>query len=206
MRKEKQFHFIYKTTNILSGKYYIGMHSTNNLNDGYLGSGRRLRYSINKYGKENHKREIIEFVKNRKELKLREKYYVTLNEVKDDMCYNAVVGGGGWARLGTTTSNETKLKMSNTMMGHKTSDETKRKIREALKGYVFTDERKQNISKGRRGITSFKGKKHSEESLKKMSLAQKGVPKPKVKCPHCEKIGGYPQMKQYHFEKCKNYK
>ena len=61
-RKEKKYHFIYKTTNLLSGKYYIGMHSTDNLDDGYLGSGRRLRYSINKYGKESHKREIIEFV------------------------------------------------------------------------------------------------------------------------------------------------
>ena len=68
-RKEKKYHFIYKTTNLLSGKYYIGMHSTDNLGDGYLGSGKRLRYSINKYGEENHNREILEFVDSRKELK-----------------------------------------------------------------------------------------------------------------------------------------
>jgi hypothetical protein len=71
-RKEKKYHFIYKTTNLLSGKYYIGMHSTNNLADGYMGSGRRLRYSINKYGEENHKVEILEFVDNRAELIKRE--------------------------------------------------------------------------------------------------------------------------------------
>lgn len=33
-----EYHFIYKTTNLLTGKYYIGMHSTNDLNDGYLGA------------------------------------------------------------------------------------------------------------------------------------------------------------------------
>ena len=47
-RKEKKYHFIYKTTNLLSGKYYIGMHSTDNLDDGYLGSGYRLRLAIKK--------------------------------------------------------------------------------------------------------------------------------------------------------------
>ena len=64
-RKEKTYHFIYKTTNLLNGKYYIGMHSTFNLEDGYMGSGKRLKRSLNKYGKENHKVEILEFVDNR---------------------------------------------------------------------------------------------------------------------------------------------
>ena len=40
-RKEKQYHFIYKTTNIITERYYYGMHSTDNLEDGYLGSGKR---------------------------------------------------------------------------------------------------------------------------------------------------------------------
>ena len=61
----KKYHFIYKTTNLLSGKYYIGMHSTDDLNDGYLGSGTLLRRSLNKYGKENHSIEILEFLNSR---------------------------------------------------------------------------------------------------------------------------------------------
>jgi hypothetical protein len=94
-RKEKKFHFIYKTTNLLSGKYYIGMHSTDDLEDGYLGSGKRLRYSINKYGVENHGREILEFFDSREELKRREKEVVSLDEIAKEDCLNLMVGGKG---------------------------------------------------------------------------------------------------------------
>ena len=94
-RKEKQYHFIYKTTNVLNGKYYYGMHSTDNLNDGYLGSGRRLRHSLNKYGKENHKVEQLEFLPNRKALIEREKEIVNLNEIAKENCMNLVLGGEG---------------------------------------------------------------------------------------------------------------
>jgi len=53
MSKNKiKYHFLYKTTNLINNKYYYGMHSTYKLDDGYLGSGNRLRYSIRKYGKE----------------------------------------------------------------------------------------------------------------------------------------------------------
>ena len=49
---------------MLNDKYYVGMHSTSNLKDGYLGSGKSLRYAIRKYGEENFKIEIIEWCKN----------------------------------------------------------------------------------------------------------------------------------------------
>ena len=72
MRKERRYHYIYKTTCIITGRYYIGMHSTDNLDDGYLGSGKRLWFSINYHGKENHTKEILEFLDSRKLLKERE--------------------------------------------------------------------------------------------------------------------------------------
>jgi len=68
MRKQKKFHYIYKITRN-DGKYYIGLHSTDNIDDGYFGSGKRLRYSIRKHGKEAHTKEIIEFLPSREELK-----------------------------------------------------------------------------------------------------------------------------------------
>ena len=51
-------HIIYQTTNLINNKRYIGYHSTDNLDDGYLGSGKILKQSIEKNGVDNFKREI----------------------------------------------------------------------------------------------------------------------------------------------------
>ena len=63
---EYKYHIIYKTTNLINGKIYVGMHSTDNLNDGYLGSGWILKQAIKKYGKENFKGEVLLVLSNRK--------------------------------------------------------------------------------------------------------------------------------------------
>jgi len=72
-RKEKRYHYIYKTTCKITNRFYVGMHSTDNLEDGYIGSGKLLIYSIRKHGKENHVKEILKFLPNRTSLKEREK-------------------------------------------------------------------------------------------------------------------------------------
>ena len=91
--KTKKIHYIYKTTNLINKKYYIGMHITNNLNDGYVGSGKRLWYSIKKYGKENFNCEILEILPNRSSLKKREKELVNEDLLKDPLCMNLTIGG-----------------------------------------------------------------------------------------------------------------
>jgi hypothetical protein len=97
-RKPYKYYFIYKTTNLVNGKFYIGMHSTNDLEDGYLGSGKRLKYSVNKYGKENFKKEILEFLPNRSSLINREIELVNEGILKDLLCMNLMNGGkGGWS-------------------------------------------------------------------------------------------------------------
>ena len=99
-RKQKKYHFIYRTTNLLNGKFYVGMHSTDNLEDGYVGSGKRLGYSIRKYGLENHKFEILEFLPSREELKKREAEVVNEELLSNPLCMNLKFGGeGGWDHI-----------------------------------------------------------------------------------------------------------
>lgn len=94
-QSDKKYHIIYKTTCLINKKYYIGMHSTDDLNDGYMGSGKALKFSIKRYGKENHKVEILEIVESREILAEMEKIIVNKNKVNDDKCMNLKVGGIG---------------------------------------------------------------------------------------------------------------
>jgi hypothetical protein len=97
MRRQKKYHFIYRTTCQITGKFYVGMHSTDNLEDGYLGSGKILGYSRKKHGDENHKKEIIEMCTDREALKLREKEIVNEKLLVDPLNINLKYGGeGGW--------------------------------------------------------------------------------------------------------------
>jgi hypothetical protein len=178
-RKEKNYHFIYKTTNLLNGKYYIGMHSTDDLNDGYMGSGRRLKYSINKYGKENHKVEILEFFDSRKELRDREEEIVNLNEIAKEECMNLTVGGKG--SFYVINENNLNNKSNQCSLGGKAfskklkndenfKDSWAKKQREGLK-----KAHREGRMKSWKEIYNWTGKKHSEETKKKMSNSSKGA-------------------------------
>lgn len=94
-RKQKTIHYIYKTTCIITGRWYVGMHSTSKLDDGYMGSGKLLRYSMRKYGIDNHIKEILEFSPTRELLKEREKELVNKELIGDGKCMNLKEGGDG---------------------------------------------------------------------------------------------------------------
>ena len=91
-RKQKKYHYIYKTTCKITGKFYVGMHSADSLDDGYLGSGKILGYSRAKYGDENHVREILELCVSREQLKSREKEIVNEEMLKDPLNINLKYG------------------------------------------------------------------------------------------------------------------
>jgi hypothetical protein len=162
-RKEKKYHFIYKTTNLLSGKYYIGMHSTDNLEDGYMGSGKRLRYSLNKYGKENHKVEILEFFDSREALVEREKWIVSLNEIAKEECMNLVVGGqGGFISL-------EGAKKGGRIVGYKNGKKHALRLEtDLIYRNNFLNRMKAAHQSGRVKYKSFKGKTHTDEAKEKM--------------------------------------
>jgi len=87
------YFFVYETTNLVNGRKYRGIHKTKKINDNYLGSGLSFVNAIKKYGKENFKREILEFCNSYDELLEREKFFVDEEWVKDRTNYNTKTGG-----------------------------------------------------------------------------------------------------------------
>ena len=165
-RKEKKYHFIYKTTNILSGRYYIGMHSTDDLEDGYLGSGNRLRLAIRKHGKESFKREILEFCKTREDLKKREIEVVNLDEISNEECMNLCVGGeGGW--FVDIHNKAFKYKLENDLVFR----ESLSKNRSENSKKAMIDGRLKSVNKS----YDWTGKKHSDQTKQKISELKIGT-------------------------------
>ena len=167
-RKDKKYHFIYKTTNLINDKYYIGTHSTENLDDGYMGYGRRLKYSLKKYGKENHKTEILEFLESRKKLKIREEEIVNLNEIAKNECMNLQIGGGG-GFINEDHIEKCRKGASKWMKKQWENEEFRNKINS-----LSSDRMKQNHKNGKIKYDTFTGKTHSKKTKNKMSKSKKG--------------------------------
>jgi group I intron endonuclease len=169
IKKQFYHYFIYKTTCLVNNKIYIGCHATNNLDDGYLGSGKLLFAAIKKYGKENFSRTILETFTNPEDMFSKERIIVNEDLISSKTSYNLVVGGSGGFKVQDIDDWKQKLSASrigNTnALGYKHSDETKRKISESGKG-------KTAWNKGLPG--TWVGKTHSEESKRKISISKKG--------------------------------
>jgi hypothetical protein len=148
------------------------MHSTINLEDGYMGSGKRLRYSIRKYGVDNHKKEILEFFDTRELLIEAEIKAITPEMIIDKNCMNLKLGG-----TGGFVNEEHRLKFL--LVGSKNfSDSEKRKI--SITKAKQTKEYRKSVSNGvkrylKNNENNFKGKQHSDETKQKMSEAKKGA-------------------------------
>ena len=101
--KNKKYHYFYKITNNINNHFYYGIHSTDDLDDGYMGSGVRLNYAYKKYGIENFSKEILKFFDSREECAEYEAEMVTEQLVHDDNCYNVSCGGEYFNTLGTVS-------------------------------------------------------------------------------------------------------
>lgn len=106
---------IYKITNKINGKWYIGKTNGRDLN--YFGSGKLLKQAVDKYGKDNFERIILEEVDS--DINAREQYWIEqTNAVADPMSYNLASGGEGgdlskfidYKARGNQTDNFTKAK------------------------------------------------------------------------------------------------
>ena len=172
-KKVKKIHYLYKTTCIVNNKFYIGIHSTNNIHDGYLGSGLHLTRSVEKYGKENHIVEILEYFDNRDDLYIKEREVVNKELINDPQCMNISIGGKGVILYGE----------ANSFYGKKISEEHRKAMRAGFEKKLEDPEFRRRMSEHSRKIhetysPSFAGKKHTEETKIKIGLvtskAQKG--------------------------------
>ena len=155
---------IYKTVNAINGKFYIGQDSNNNPE--YLGSGTLLKRAIEKYGKENFIKEIVEVCSTKTELNEREKYWIKETKAQE-IGYNIAEGGNG----GNTYDEETRQRISQEFRGREVDPKTiekAKKTREKRKQenpdvYKMSEEQKQILSK------THKGKVHPKEWRERQS-------------------------------------
>ena len=87
-----KYYIVYKTTHVPTKQYYIGMHCTNNLDDGYYGSGEKLKSLISEKGTEDLKRQILAHATNKRQLMALEGFYIDRQNVTDELCLNISSG------------------------------------------------------------------------------------------------------------------
>lgn len=197
--------YVYVIINTINNKKYIGvsMKCDEKSVKNYFGSGLAIKESIKKYGKENFKKEILKKFNSENGARNYERELINeLNAIDSNDYYNLVAGGYGGGVKGRIISDETKKKISNSLLGHK--------------NYKPTEEHKKKLSEKFKGrISPMKGKTQNEITKQKISEVTKlrwerneltsysGYKHEIIKCPHCEKTGGKGAMKRWHFENCK---
>lgn len=159
-------YYIYRITNKINGKTYIGQHRYKYLNDDYMGSGKLLKKAIKKYGIENFEKEIlysrIQYKATADDI---ERFAIKKERALGKAEYNIADGGqGGSPNKGRHFSEEWKRKISESkkgksgFIGRCHSEETRRKISESKKGHQAWN----------------KGKHCSDETKRKISETLKG--------------------------------
>lgn len=98
---KRKYNYFYKITNHINNHFYYGVHCTDNLDDGYMGSGTRLKNAYKKYGIENFSKEILKFFDTISEAYKYESEIVNEDLVHNPECYNIQCGGQGWNTYGT---------------------------------------------------------------------------------------------------------
>jgi hypothetical protein len=155
--EEFMYYTVYKITNQINDKIYIGVHKTKNLSDDYMGSGADLKNDQAKYGIENFKKEILFIFDNSDEMYAKEKEIVDDDFLKCENVYNLKTGGdGGWDNINKNRTEEDKKKLS------RAGNFSKNRNRSGCS-------KKAHITMKKRGYKNapppgFKNKKHTEET------------------------------------------
>lgn len=185
-------YIIYKATNLINAKLYIGQ-TVQGLNRRKMRHIRRamnndihfaFHRAIKKYGAENFTFEILHHCLSKEEMDRKERESIKELNTKIPHGYNLTDGGGG--NLGRKRTAEERAKISASLignkrtLGHKASLETRAKISAAHLGNKFRLGRKLNAEHREKIRESLKGNKHrlgdvaSPETRLKMSLVHVG--------------------------------
>jgi group I intron endonuclease len=157
---------LYRTTNLLNFKIYVGVHKVADTTRSkkYLGSGDQIRAAIKKYGRENFIRETLAEFSSCADVYDAEAKLVNQEFVNRDDTYNICLGGRGGVNL--TEEMKNKLRIANT--GKKASPEAIAKMIKSRTGQVRTEESKARMK------AAQTGKVLSEATKAKISAAAKG--------------------------------
>ena len=154
---------VYKITNTINQKTYIGVHKTGNPNDSYMGSGMAIKNAIAKHGKENFVKEVLFVTEDKATAFLKERELTV--DFSDKNNYNMKLGGvGGFTQANATIGRRKAEELYGSevlgRLGGKASVEQK-------KGYHSLT-KEQLSSNGRKGGLMNKGKPKSEEFKQKL--------------------------------------
>ena len=164
---------IYKTTNQINSKIYIGQDKRNNPN--YLGSGKILHLAFQKYGLENFNKEILEVCESVKDLNEREKYWISFyDSTNRSIGYNIALGGDGGDTLSKHPNKEEIGKRIGESNKKRWKDEDyKTNMSESRKNRI-TEETREKLSKSSKGENNVMyGKSHNAVTKDKMSESRK---------------------------------
>jgi hypothetical protein len=173
----KKYNYIYKIENVINHKIYIGVHRTDNINDGYMGSGLNLKRSIKKYGIENFKKIILEYFETYQEALDAERKMVTLDFIERNDTYNIIEGGYGACMWSSEAIKKLKLNFKKQWE----SEEYRRMMREKVYDNPEINKRK---GAGIKKWIEENSEKHKEkmlkinknpEKIKKMAEKHKGM-------------------------------
>jgi hypothetical protein len=167
------YYTIYEVENILNNKIYIGMHQTKKLNDGYLGSGKRLKYAVAKYGKNNFIKRFLYIFLDKQSMIDKEKEIVTEEFCSREDTYNIAVGGkGGFSFFWRGMTKEEIVEHNSKISPYGTPEHIEKYGIGNSYGLENLRNHNLKVSLGLRS-NGFKNKIHSKETKLKMSESSK---------------------------------
>lgn len=168
---------VYQITNIVNNKTYIGKHQTDDLNDGYMGSGIHLKRAIKKYGIEKFVKQILYVFESEKEMNCKETELVTEEFCLREDTYNICVGGqGGFSHINRDINfrknkNKKARQVTNNILFLKYGVMNPSQIPEVRKKLSIIMKEKYRTGERKSTLPSWSGKTHREESKKKIGTA-----------------------------------